>query len=602
MNTKSMISNLAKGITVIGYWLLVIGTTSSCADFLEIKSQSEIILEDFWNEKADVDNIVAGCYSKMESSDVITRMIIWGEARSENVMAGSNIEQDANLENILKENITTKNNYTTWDAFYSVINRCNTVLKYAPGVAERDPGYTQSELKATIAEVSALRDLCYFYLIRTFRDVPYSTVAFTDDDQVMDLAPTPFEAVLDSLINDLESVKSSAIRRYPVTKPEYQTGRITQDAIHAMLCEMYLWKKDYDKCKYYADLVIKSKKDLAEERRAAGEGSSSRFMSQAALEARLNGYPLVTDQESGSYFGNAYQEIFVDGNSQETVFELVFDNSSAGRGMLANGAVDLLYGNGNVEKGRLAPSTVVLEDVTKTAQRDIYADRTKQYDARMYECSNTERQCISKFVYQDVTIDFSKVSNSGTFTSGYTPWSSKYSQNYNSSNWIIYRLSDIMLLKAEALTQQLREGAEAEDIAYNEPIITEAFTLVNAVNKRSIGQDDLKDTLQRNDYSTKSQMEELVLKERQRELMFEGKRWYDLVRRSLRDGSTTELCSAVSKREGINSQYVQNFFGSQSTGLYAIFWPYNDEETKVNLNLAAHQNPAFSSGEESISK
>ncbi len=97
-------------------------------------------------------------------------------------------------------------------------------------------------------------------------------------------------------------------------------------------------------------------------------------------------------------------------------------------------------------------------------------------------------------------------------------------------------------------------------------------------------------------------MEELVLKERQRELMFEGKRWYDLVRRSMRDGNTEVLCQAVSKRESINGQYVQNFFASQTTGLYAIFWPYNDEETKVNLNLAAHQNPAFGSGEENISK
>jgi hypothetical protein len=36
--------------------------------------------------------------------------------------------------------------------------------------------------------------------------------------------------------------------------------------------------------------------------------------------------------------------------------------------------------------------------------------------------------------------------------------------------------------------------------------------------------------------------------------------------------------------------------------MYAIFWPYNDEETKVNLNLAAQQNPAFGTGESNIQK
>ena len=33
----------------------------SCSDFLEIKQMNEIILEDFWNEKTDVENVVTGC-------------------------------------------------------------------------------------------------------------------------------------------------------------------------------------------------------------------------------------------------------------------------------------------------------------------------------------------------------------------------------------------------------------------------------------------------------------------------------------------------------------------------------------------------------------
>ena len=132
---------------------------TSCSDFLEIDPLNEIVMEQFWNEKADVEGIIAGCYSGMQNENVVRRMMVWGEFRSDNIGIGLNINDDNNLYNVLNENITAKNAYTTWDGFYNVINRCNTVIKYAPGVAATDPGYTQSELQAHIAEVSALRDL-----------------------------------------------------------------------------------------------------------------------------------------------------------------------------------------------------------------------------------------------------------------------------------------------------------------------------------------------------------------------------------------------------------------------------------------------------------
>jgi hypothetical protein len=168
---------------------------------------------------------------------------------------------------------------------------------------------------------------------------------------------------------------------------------------------------------------------------------------------------------------------------------------------------------------------------------------------------------------------------------------------YNSSNWIIYRLSDIMLLKAEALCQLMREGNDAETEAYNAGIARQAFTLANVVNKRSYCVVDIKstkDTLDFNNYQTKSALENLVMRERQVELMFEGKRWYDLVRRSMRDGRTDVLCEAVSRRNGPNPTLASNFFGNPNTWQWAIFWPYNYEELIVNKKLKA--NPAYGDG------
>ncbi len=578
-------------------------TLAGCSDFLEIEPRDVIVLEQFWNEKADVDAIVAGCYTQLQSDACISRMIIWGEARSENMSPGNNVaSSNVNLLNVLNENIISKNPYTTWVDFYSVINRCNTVIKYAPGVAEDDPGYTQSELQATIAEVTALRSLCYFYLIRAFRDVPFSREAYTDDDQEMELPATPFDVVLDSLIYDLESVKDMAVDRYPTTTPLYQTGRITKEAINAMLCEMYLWKQDYDRCIQYADAVIESKKKIAEEIQAGGIGSNrgggrgGRGGSGGSSNdnfARTNGYPLLNNLSGTNDYGRAYNYMFTDDDyteyaQQEIIFQLVFNDRPSANSMPNNSTIATLYGNSglNNASGQLAPSDYLLDDIGKSTGRTVFDDRNKTVDCRMYTNVYSKAKSINKYVSQNITVDVSKATEPAV--SGYD---TKWGQNDCGSNWIIYRLSDIMLMKAEALAQKLQEGSDAEVISHNKPYLDEVFSLVNAVNKRSICQSELKDTLVATDYATKAQMETLVLRERQRELMFEGKRWFDLVRQARRDGATTQLSSAALQKVTTGSALIANKLSKMD----AIYWPYNYEELKANTKL--HQNPAYGSGE-----
>ena len=571
---------------------------SACSDFLEIEPQNEIILEKFWNEKADVNTILSGCYSGMQEGNVIKRMMVWGEFRSDNIGPGSNVQQDGNLEKLLKENIDAKNSYTNWDGFYNVINRCNTVIKYAPGVAAVDPAYTESELQANIAEMVALRSLSYFYLIRAFRDVPFTREPYIDDDQKMDLPATKFDAVLDSLIYDLESVKGNAVKRYPVTKEMYQTGRITQDAIHALLCELYLWKKDYQNCIRYADLVIESKKAIYEENRKK-RTTSSTLQSSSDVEDRFNGFPLVTNSTSTNYFGDAYTTLFgsdrnnVDELNQEIIFQLVFNDDPQGSGMPANGAVNDFYGNSQATTGLVAPSDYIYAQIEASGQdRKVFADKNKMYDSRIYtNCrytgsgSGNSSKSINK--YTTSTIDI--------YSAGTTPeasYGSKYTQNQNGSNWIIYRLADIMLLKAEALTQLMRDGSDEEASEYNKSLIDRAFTLVNAINKRALCQTQLNDTLIRSNYTSKGDMETLVMQERQRELMFEGKRWFDLVRLSQRTGNTQTLASAALQKATTGAGLISNHLAKMD----AIYWPYNLDEMKVNLNLV--QNPAFGSGED----
>ena len=543
----------------------------SCSDFLEIEPLNDIVLDKFWNEENDVENIVAGCYSGMQNRILIERMIVWGELRSDHLIGGTGVQDNINIQNILKENITANNVYTSWGEFYDIINRCNTVLHYSPLVAERDPNYTETELMATRAEVSAIRDLCYFYLIRTFRDVPYSTQPFLDELQQMAMPATKFDAVLDSLITDLENVKSYAVKTYPVSKTNYQCGRITQDAIHAMLAEMYLWKKDYANSVKYADMVIDAKTQrFQDEIDNAGGNSSSYKM--------FEGYPLIYDSyTTGNLYGNAYETIFGSGASRESILELIFADDNT---RLANHGLSFLYGNQKTSPGIVKPADFITTDVSDASYK-VFCDK---YDTRNYE--NLYKMSASQYGVAKYVCKSGMVSISSTeITSSASP---SYPEEYCHANWILYRLTDVMLLKAEALVQMVDGDAKTEA---NDSLLRAAYDIVSVINKRSNCATTYMPITYAN-YSTKSQMENLVFEERARELMFEGKRWYDLVRRSLRDGNTSYLVQQVTRKGSDNASVVQ----AKLAKMDAIFWPYNLEELKVNPYLV--QNPAFGSGDD----
>ena len=552
---------------------------ASCSDFLAISPLETIVLDKFWNEETDVENVVAGCYSSMQEQAVIDRMMVWGEFRSDNVVGGTNIENDLDLSNIFKENINASNSFAKWGEFYNIINRCNTVLYYAPTVAGKDPNYTQSELKATEAEVSALRDLMYFYLIRAFRDVPYTTEPYLDDNQQLDLPATPFDTVLDSLIQDLEQVQSQAVKRYPVTKTYYQRGRITQDAIHAMLADMYLWKQDYANAIRYADLVIEAKTAAYQ---AELDQMSGSLLSN---ERMIDGYPLVSDAYStGNYYGNAFTEIFGDGNSRESIFELMYMDDD---NMLANGAVSSRYGNSETFPGLARPADFLCTDVSD----EVFSVFLSKYDTRYYENlqpvnGSKTLSGINKYASSSTMVDLSKAEIQASY-------SSFYNKDKCHANWILYRLSDVMLMKAEALVEMVNaDDTTAAGKVQADTLLKQAFAIVNTISKRSNCSSGSKD-LEFANYATKSLMQTLVMEERQRELMFEGKRWFDLVRRSRRDGNTNYLVGMVARKGSSGGTAIS----SKLSRMDAIYWPYHNDEIKVNTNLV--QNPAFGSGENS---
>ena len=135
-----------------------------------------------------------------------------------------------------------------------------------------------------------------------------------------------------------------------------------------------------------------------------------------------------------------------------------------------------------------------------------------------------------------------------------------------------------MLMKAEA---ELLQGEEHFETA---------FSLINAVNKRArnVTSTTERDTLEYADYATsQNAMEQLLFDERHRELMFEGKRWFDLVRMAKRDGNTSRLVNETMPKHTTNAASIRIKLADPNI----VYYPYARAELKKNPKLV--QNPAY---------
>ncbi|NPD92982.1 RagB/SusD family nutrient uptake outer membrane protein [Xylanibacter muris] len=540
---------------------------TGCSDFLDILPLNDVVLENFWTEKSDVTSTVNGCYEALEISDCINRLGLWGEIRSENMRIGTNVPNEVN--EILKENILSSNPYCNWSSVYTAINRCNTVCHYAPGVHAIDPNYTEDEMRSDIAQASALRSLCYFYLIRTFRDVPYSTQPSIDDTQNFKIPASSFDAVLDSCITDLERVKDYAVRRYYAddSNNAYKnSSRITRPAIYALLADMYLWKGDYDNCIRYCDLVLDFKREQYNDL-VLRYGKPNNI-------ALFGDIPMILDKPVGSTTcGNSYYEIFGEGNSFESLFELYFITNNSRQ----NTWTGKFYSNENLSIGHLSAPDFLRKDVA-LGNHTIF----KKTDARAYSSvmGDGTRYMIGKYVYSRVDFKNQNITSEKDLGLVLT-----YTRSPEKSNWIFYRMSDVILMKAEA---EIEKGGED---GYER-----AFNLINVLNKRAndVTTTSRSDTLKMADYvSSKETMEELLLAERHREFLFEGKRWFDLVRFARRDGNNDRLVTLASRKYLENVNAIKIKLANPNI----IYFPYAKSELKANPFLK--QNPAYMTGEDS---
>lgn len=512
-------------IAILGLSVLMLMGVTSCTEWLTIKPESQIILDEYWQTETDVQAVLAACYRGLTRDDNVNRMIVWGELRSDNVISGMDLETNTN--NILTGNITSSNAYCSWSSFYTVINYCNTLLYYAPKVTERDNNFTQVHLQRVQAEALTLRALCYFYLVRTFHDVPYIVDPSIDNTQNYSQPKASGDTIISHIIGDLKTAQKYAVTDFGQTN--YNKGRVTLNTVNSLLADVYLWNQQYDLCAQTCDLVLAD-----------------------------NSLKLVDAK-------NMFSQVFYIGNSTESIFELQFSQN-----VQYNNAVVNFYGSTSVTYGSLLsfPATLAYDPVTGTT--GSYSPFNYKISSTAIEGANDIRASDFYRVYGGNYYIF-KYIGVQVAQSAVTGVEPTYTYRNNTANWILYRLSDVMLMKAEALVEL--------DGATN---MSNALSLVNQTYLRS---NPDADSLRISNYSTKGLMETLVLRERQRELLFEGKRWFDLVRLARREGSTSTLNTYVNDKSSGNS------ISLGAPVMDAMYMPIAKSELEANPKLI--QNPYY---------
>lgn len=478
---------------------------SSCVDnWLNMPPDDQIVLDQYWKSATDVEAAVNSCYRYMITDDFMYRLFYWGELRSDNIALDNSNTDETNLWNC---NIQTDNGITRWNSFYQVINYCNTVLYYAPGVMNVDVNFKEYELRAFQAEALTIRSLCYFYLVRTFGDVPMILKPSKDDSEDFNVPQSTQEVIISQIINDLKTAESYARDKWS-TNAETK-GRVTKNAVRALLADVYLWNKEYDNCVSSCDRVIND-----------------------------NINPIVLMEPDFMF-----NKVFYIGNSPESIFELNFSSN------VRNNMTATLFGNlnKNISRGRVKASTTI-----SSAYDPLYDSRGNTF---------LMPETAGRKIFKYEGMSFSNANDVYT-----------YRGSGSSSNWILYRLPDIYLMKAEALAQSSSTDSWK--------------TAVTLVNRTFIRANQGSDSLMFENFQTQSAVQKLVLDERRREFAFEGKRWFDLLRLARREGDTKNALSYV-----VTGFVDAKLIEQKLSQMGAWYLPIN--QTQMAINDKLYQNDYY---------
>ncbi len=516
-------------LTIAGAALLNTG----CNDWLDVLPKNEQVSPEYWQTKEQVEEVLAQGYHSMRLA--VPSLIYWGELRGGSIYAysGSSKQELQNFQ------LTSSSSECKWGTFYSILNVANSIIKFAPEVKEKDGTYHEAVMNSNMAEAYFMRAWTYFTLVRNFKEVPLILEPYMTDDYPVDVPKQSEEAIITQIKKDIETALATGAAKEMYEDDSWtgmSKGRVTVWALYALMADVSLWSEDYDECIKYTDLLI---------------NSNSTFRPA-----------FVEDPEQ-------WYSIFYPGNSNGSIFELNFDQSHN------QSADDDATKNMYPSPSNIYPWS---QSITASLQfTDAMCKRLYDETVDPLVTSNTVRGYGATFVLSMGT----NPQNSNT--EGYLPFKFRIGgkeglstvRSYKDANWILYRMADVLLMKAEALIWKGSEQNFAQALELINRVRTRARVPILNVETNAVTQD---------------KMLEYLLQERDLEFAAEGKRWYDL----LRFGKSQDykykdqfINLIVENNTTVSASWIRSVLKNSD----AWYLPINQDE--IDRNPALKQNPYY---------
>lgn len=495
----------------------------ACDDWLTVYPQNSQVSDEYWQSKEDVEAVViSGYYFLREMCE--ESLIPWGELRSGNIFAtrGNTALQTFQVKPDTKD-------FVKWGGLYQVINVANVVLANAPKVRNSDDTYKTEEMNAHLCEAYFLRALSYFYLVRNWREAPLIVDPYEDDSHSYNRPKSSEAELIAQIKSDITTaLATGAAKEYYGTNWETK-GRATKWAFYALMADVCLWSEDYDMAYDYCNALLNA--------------SSARKPAFMQLPTHASWFSM-----------------FNPGNSNESVFELQWNYEEKQTNNLP-----VYFDNLDVEK-KYEISYYLLSNFNA------------EYTATLLEGKEAVRTMFGGY-YVDNKDSYEMASRGYVWKyCGSQTLSDKRTKTYYDPNFIIYRVTEVMLMKAEALILR-KDGASEEDWE-------EAIEIMNQVRRRS--------NLEELEYYpglTTYEMLNMLLHERRMEFVGEGKSWYDILRMGRRDNNRFKTSLLVMNVLNYNNTAGMSWLMSVLNDDNALFLPIWEEELKVNKMLV--QNPYY---------
>lgn len=231
--------------------LFLISLFSSCQK-LDEYNPATVSVDQVYSNKTGLEGAINGCYADLYFLHGKIDFIGPTELGTDSwINVGSGESGFSVYDNTL--NTQTGTLTVMWNAFYSIVNYCNTAINYAKDVK----GYSsQQEVDAKIAEAYFIRAYANFNLVEQFGGVVLLTKSAAEGG--IESAPkrSTEKEFYDAIIADLKFACQNL--------PEQQSlrGRVTKKAAYGLLAKVYLQRTRLGDKEQYAKLALEAAEEL----------------------------------------------------------------------------------------------------------------------------------------------------------------------------------------------------------------------------------------------------------------------------------------------------------------------------------------------------